>query len=136
MRPPVSRPPRADHRSRIQTARPSPSRRPSRPKTAVPAYCFRPSPGAAGQPITTLEGLGTPEKPHRLQTAFIAEQAAQCGFCINGMLMASASFLERGVIDAHSTDDDIKKAMAPWLCRCGTHYRIVAAIKRAARAQA
>jgi nicotinate dehydrogenase subunit A len=95
--------------------------------------CVTPVAGAAAQPITTLEGLGTPEKPHPLQTAFIAEQAAQCGFCINGMLMASASFLERSVLHARSTDAEIKKAMQPWLCRCGTHYRIVAAIKRAAK---
>jgi nicotinate dehydrogenase subunit A len=100
-------------------------------KTAIRS-CVTPVAGATGQPITTLEGLGTPQKPHPLQTAFIAEQAAQCGFCTNGMLIASASFLERGVLHAKSSDAQIKSAMAPWLCRCGTHYRIVAAIKRAA----
>jgi nicotinate dehydrogenase subunit A len=98
--------------------------------------CVTPVAGAVGQPITTLEGLGTPAKPHPLQSAFIKQQAAQCGFCTNGMIVASASFIERGVLDAKSTDAQIKSAMQPWLCRCGTHYRIVAAIKLAAKQMA
>jgi nicotinate dehydrogenase subunit A len=71
-----------------------------------------------------------------LQTAFIKEQAAQCGFCTSGMLIASAAFLERGVLRASSTDAEIQTAMQPWICRCGTHFRIVAAIRRAAKQMA
>src|SRR5256885_6829967 len=75
--------------------------------------CVTPVGGASGARITTVEGLGTPDKPHPLQTAFIKEQAAQCGFCTSGMLIASASFLERGVLAASSTDAQIKAAMQP-----------------------
>ena len=98
--------------------------------------CVTPVAGAVGKPITTLEGLGTPEKPHPLQTAFIQEQAAQCGFCTNGMIMASASFFKLGFLHAHSTEEEIKSAMQPWLWRCGTHFRIVAAIQSAAKKMA
>ena len=98
--------------------------------------CVTPVGGATGQPITTLEGLGTPEKPHPLQTAFIEEQAAQCGFCTNGMIMAAASFLKLGFLHANSSKAEIKSAMQPWLCRCGTHFRIVAAIQSAAKKMA
>ena len=79
--------------------------------------------------ITTLEGLGTIEHPHALQRAFIAEQAAQCGYCINGMIMESAAFL---AANRRPSDAQIKTALANNLCRCGTHSRIVAAVKRAA----
>jgi nicotinate dehydrogenase subunit A len=79
--------------------------------------------------IVTLEGLGTPEKPHPVQRAFIEEQAVQCGYCINGMIMQSAAFL---VTNPRPTDGDIKNALAANLCRCGTHARIVRAVKRAA----
>jgi nicotinate dehydrogenase subunit A len=79
--------------------------------------------------IVTLEGLGTPEKPHPLQTAFIAEQAAQCAYCINGMIMQAASLLGR---NPRPSREDIKKALNDNLCRCGTHMRIVRAIERAA----
>jgi len=92
--------------------------------------------GGVDKPVTTVEGLGTPERPHPLQTAFIEKQAAQCGFCTSGMLMASASFLKLGFLHANSTEDEIKTAMQPWLCRCGTHFRIVAAIQSAAKAMA
>ena len=98
--------------------------------------CVTPVGGATGRPVTTLEGLGTPEKPHPLQTAFIEEQAAQCGFCTNGMIMAAASFLKLGFLHANSSEAEIKSAMQPWLCRCGTHFRIVAAIQSAAKAMA
>jgi nicotinate dehydrogenase subunit A len=81
--------------------------------------------------ITTLEGLGTVEKPHRLQQAFIDEQAVQCGYCINGMIMQAAALLTK---NAKPSADDIKQALAENLCRCGTHTRIVKAIQRAATA--
>jgi len=84
----------------------------------------------ANQKIVTLEGLGTPEKPHPVQKAFIDAQAAQCGYCINGMIMESAAFLAR---NKKPTDAEIKQALANNLCRCGTHVRIVDAVKRAAR---
>ena len=79
--------------------------------------------------IVTLEGLGTIAKPHPLQTAFIEEQAAQCGYCINGMIMQAAAFLQG---TKNPTDEQIKAALADNLCRCGTHLRIVRAVKRAA----
>lgn len=81
------------------------------------------------QKVVTLEGLGTAEKPHPVQRAFIEEQAAQCGYCINGMVMESAALL---AANKKPSDDDIKKALANNLCRCGTHARIVRAVKRAA----
>jgi nicotinate dehydrogenase subunit A len=79
--------------------------------------------------ITTLEGLGTVERPHRLQQAFIDEQAVQCGYCINGMIMQAAALLAK---NANPSADEIKQALAANLCRCGTHTRIVKAIQRAA----
>ena len=82
------------------------------------------------QKIVTLEGLGG-GKPHPVQAAFIEEQAAQCGYCINGMIMESAAFL---AANKSPSEADIKKALANNLCRCGTHVRIVAAVKRAAQA--
>ena len=85
----------------------------------------------ANAEIVTLEGLGTLEKPHALQRAFIAEQAAQCGYCINGMIMSSAALLEKNKTPSEA---DIRSALADNLCRCGTHKRIVAAVKRAAAA--
>ncbi len=81
--------------------------------------------------IVTLEGLGTKENPHPLQTAFIEEQAVQCGYCINGMIMESAAFLNR---NANPTDDEIKSALENNLCRCSVHLRIVRAVRRAAQA--
>jgi nicotinate dehydrogenase subunit A len=79
--------------------------------------------------ITTLEGLGTSKKPSKLQQAFIEAQAAQCGYCINGMIMSAAALLER---NKYPSETEIREALAGNLCRCGTHQRIVAAIKRAA----
>jgi nicotinate dehydrogenase subunit A len=84
----------------------------------------------AGRPITTLEGLGTPDNLHKLQRAFIAEQAAQCGYCINGMIMEAKALLDR---NAEPTDPEIREALADHLCRCGTHNRIVAAVQRAVK---
>lgn len=90
--------------------------------------CVYPSSQAAGKKITTLEGLGTPDKPHPVQKAFIDEQAAQCGYCINGMIMEAAALL---AINKRPSEDQIKEALAGNLCRCGTHVRIVRAVKRA-----
>ena len=81
------------------------------------------------QEVVTLEGLGTPRKPHPVQAAFIAEQAVQCGYCINGMIMEAAAFL---ATNKNPTEAQIKQALANNLCRCGTHARIVRAVKRAA----
>jgi nicotinate dehydrogenase subunit A len=80
--------------------------------------------------VVTLEGLGTVEKPHALQRAFIAEQAAQCGYCINGMIMTAKAFLDR---NQHPTSGEIRQALAQNLCRCGTHWRIVRAVESAAK---
>ena len=81
--------------------------------------------------VTTLEGLGTSAKPSKIQQAFIDEQAAQCGYCINGMIMTSAAFLAK---NKSPSEADIRAALDDNLCRCGTHKRIVAAVKRAATA--
>ena len=81
--------------------------------------------------ITTIEGLGTVDKPHPLQQAFIDEQAAQCGYCINGMLMTAKGLLDR---NPHPTETEVRQGLALNLCRCGTHNRIVRAVLRAADA--
>ena len=81
------------------------------------------------QKVVTLEGLGSARKPHPVQRAFIEEQAAQCGYCINGMIMESAAFLAK---NKNPSEAEIKNALAKNLCRCGTHARIVRAVKRAA----
>jgi nicotinate dehydrogenase subunit A len=81
--------------------------------------------------ITTIEGLGTLESPHPLQQAFIDEQAAQCGYCINGMIMTAKELLDR---NPHPTAADVREALAGNLCRCGTHGRIIRAVLRAAQA--
>jgi nicotinate dehydrogenase subunit A len=83
----------------------------------------------ANAEITTLEGLGTIDKPHRLQRAFIEEQAAQCGYCINGMIMSAKALLDR---NPRPSENDVRQALAANLCRCGTHNRIVRAVLRAA----
>ncbi|MGH7355092.1 MAG: (2Fe-2S)-binding protein [Candidatus Rokuibacteriota bacterium] len=80
--------------------------------------------------VVTLEGLGTPEKPHPVQQAFIEEQAAQCGYCINGMIMQATAWL--ATRRASPSEREIRQALAENLCRCGTHQRIIAAVKRAA----
>ena len=85
---------------------------------------------SAGRDITTLEGLGTPEKPDAVQAAFIAEQAAQCGHCTNGMIMAAKALLSR---TPKPTVDQITRALEGNLCRCGTHTRIIRAVQRAAQ---
>jgi nicotinate dehydrogenase subunit A len=93
--------------------------------------CVMPVSAVAGKDIVTLEGLGTLERLHPLQDAFIAEQAAQCGYCINGMIMQAASLLSK---TPHPGVNEIKTALAGNLCRCGTHLRIVRAIQRVATA--
>jgi nicotinate dehydrogenase subunit A len=84
--------------------------------------CSYPVAAAAGKQIVTLEGLGTSQKLHPLQKAFIEEQAVQCGYCINGMIMQAAAFLQT---NKHPTEEQIRQALADNLCRCGTHVRIV-----------
>jgi nicotinate dehydrogenase subunit A len=81
--------------------------------------------------ITTIEGLGSAAKPHPLQQAFIDEQAAQCGYCINGMIMAAKELLDR---NPHPSEPEVRTALAGNLCRCGTHNRIIRAVLRAAHA--
>ena len=93
--------------------------------------CVTPVRQVAGRAITTLEGLGTPEKPDAVQTAFIAQQAAQCGYCTNGMIMAAKSLLNQ---TPQPTLDQVKQGLAANLCRCGTHTRIVQAVMLAAKA--
>ncbi len=96
---------------------------------AVPS-CVTPVSGAVGRTILTLEGLGTVENPHLIQRAFIEEQAAQCGYCINGMILKSKALLDR---TPDPTDQEIRTALASNLCRCGTHNNILRAVRRAAR---
>jgi nicotinate dehydrogenase subunit A len=81
--------------------------------------------------VTTLEGLGTFENPHPLQRAFIDEQAVQCGYCINGMIMQAAAFLKR---TPKPTEGEVRQELHPNLCRCGTHLRIIRAVLRASQA--
>jgi nicotinate dehydrogenase subunit A len=95
--------------------------------------CLTPAAAVTGAKIVTLEGLGSIEKPHPVQQAFIAEQAAQCGYCINGMIMTAAAFLEK---KPHPTRAEIIAALNANLCRCGTHMRIVRAVERAGRGHA
>jgi nicotinate dehydrogenase subunit A len=92
--------------------------------------CVTPIGSLANAAITTIEGLGTEEKPHPLQKAFIDEQAAQCGYCINGMVMKGKELLDHKLLP---TETEVREALAGHLCRCGTHNRIVAAIMRAAK---
>ena len=90
--------------------------------------CVYPASSAVGQNITTLEGLGSSTQPDPLQKAFIDEQALQCGYCINGMIMTARALLNT---NPHPTEEQIKQALSANLCRCGTHMRIVRAIRRA-----
>ncbi len=91
--------------------------------------CVTPVSAVKGRKVLTLEGMGTPEKPSALQKAFIDEQAAQCAYCINGIIMQADAFLRK---NPNPSDTQIRQALAGNLCRCGTHLRIVRAVKRAA----
>ncbi len=94
--------------------------------------CVTPVSAAAGVPVTTLEGLGTADAPHPLQQAFITEQAAQCGYCISGMIMTSAALLNT---NPHPSDVEVRTALTGNLCRCGTHLRILRAVAAVAGKQ-
>lgn len=93
------------------------------------ASCRLPVGEVADAQITTLEGLGTPDEPHPVQRAFLEEQAAQCGYCSNGMMIATAALLWR---TPHPTDAQARIALDDHLCRCGSHPRILRAVQRAA----
>jgi len=92
--------------------------------------CVFPLAGAHGRDITTLEGIGSRERPHPVQQAFIDEQAAQCGYCMNGMIMTAKALLDR---NPHPTETQIRNELSANLCRCGTHLEILRAVMRAAR---
>jgi nicotinate dehydrogenase subunit A len=93
--------------------------------------CITPVSAIGDSRITTLSGLGTPEKPHPVQKAWLEEQVSQCAYCINGWIMTAAALLAD---NAHPSDDEIKDAFAPLICRCGTHSAALRAVKRAAQA--
>ena len=93
--------------------------------------CVTPVSQVANRSITTIEGLGTPEQPDPIQAAFVAEQAAQCGYCTNGMIMAAKALLSQ---TPKPTLEQAKQALSGNLCRCGTHTRILGAVLRAAKA--
>jgi nicotinate dehydrogenase subunit A len=93
--------------------------------------CTTPVDTVAGKAVTTLNGIGTEEKPHKVQAAFIAEQVPQCGYCLNGWVMTSVALLEK---TPHPTDGQIREALSGIKCRCGTHTAILRAVKRAAQA--
>ena len=92
--------------------------------------CVTPVKSVHGLEITTLDGLGTIDKPHPLQQAFIDEQAAQCGFCLNAVIMTAKALIDK---NPHATDEDIQQGMSGVLCRCFTHVRMLRAIQRYAR---
>ena len=97
---------------------------------AAVASCDTPLWAATGKDIVTVEGLGTPERPHPLQLAFLAEQAGQCGYCLPGILISAAALLRR---NPDPSDADVRAALDRNLCRCGAHNRIVRAVLRAAK---
>ena len=90
--------------------------------------CDVPVSAVAGKTVTTIEGIGTPDEPHPLQRAFIAEQAAQCGYCVSGIIMSAKALLDAR---PQPSDAEIREALAQNLCRCGTHTRILKAIRAA-----
>jgi len=91
--------------------------------------CDVPVSAVAGKAITTIEGIGTVEHPHPLQRAFVEEQAAQCGYCATGIIMSAKALLD---VNKSPSDAELKQALSKNLCRCGTHQRIMRAVKRAA----
>jgi nicotinate dehydrogenase subunit A len=100
-------------------------------KGAAIRSCITPVKSVENAEITTLEGLGTPEKPHPIQQAFIDEQAAQCGFCVNGVVLTAKAFLDK---NPHASEAEIQQALSGVLCRCFTHVRMHAAIQKYAKA--
>jgi len=90
--------------------------------------CVVPVSAASGKSVTTIKGLGTPEKPHALQAAYVAEGVPQCGYCINGWIMTAAAFLKK---KPKASDAELREALSGLKCRCGTHVSIMRAIKRA-----
>jgi aerobic-type carbon monoxide dehydrogenase small subunit (CoxS/CutS family) len=90
--------------------------------------CVMPLSAAAGKRVTTIKGLGTPDKPHALQAAYVAEQVPQCGYCINGWVMTAAAVLKK---NPKASDAELREALSGLKCRCGTHVSILRAIKRA-----
>ena len=95
--------------------------------------CTRPIGSVAGKTVTTVEGLGTPERPHPLQQAFLDEQAGQCGYCLAGILISAKALLDRNPSPSRA---EIAQALDDNICRCGTHKRILRAVEKAAAAQA
>lgn len=91
--------------------------------------CVTPLASVKNAKVTTLAGLGTPEHPHPLQSAYVEEGVPQCGYCINGWIMTAAALLKK---NPHPSDDDIRKGLTGLKCRCGTHMAIIRAVKRAA----
>ena len=94
--------------------------------------CSMPVSAAVGRQVTTIEGLGSPERPDPVQAAFIAEQAPQCGYCTAGLVMAARAFLRPD--SRRPTESEVKQALAGNLCRCGSHVRVIRAVMRAATA--
>ncbi len=92
--------------------------------------CIKPVESVGTSEITTLEGLGTPESPHPVQQAWIDTQAVQCGYCMNGQIMTAKALLDR---KPNPTDAEIREGLADVLCRCGTYYRVIQAVKRASK---
>jgi nicotinate dehydrogenase subunit A len=95
--------------------------------------CTAPARSAVGQDVVTIEGLGSPERPDALQAAFIAEQAAQCGYCTTGMVMSARALLAR---TPRPSEQQVREALAGNLCRCGSHVRVIRAVLRAAGGRA
>jgi len=99
--------------------------------------CVTPLSAVGSRAVTTVEGLGSPEHPDPVQAAFIAEQAAQCGYCTAGLVVAARAFLDENRAQGRKPrEDDVKQALSGNLCRCGSHVRVIRAVMRAARAMA
>jgi nicotinate dehydrogenase subunit A len=97
----------------------------------APEYsCAKKLSAVAGKQVTTIEGLGTPDAPHPVQVAFLAEQAGQCGYCLSGIMLAAAALLARNPAPSRA---EVAAALDPHLCRCGAHNRMIRAVQRAGR---
>jgi len=95
--------------------------------------CVLPVSSVRGKKITTIYGLGTPKKPHPLQTAYVEEEVPQCGYCVNGWLLTAAAFLKK---KPKASDAELREALSGLKCRCGTHVAILRAVKRAQKQMA